>query len=437
MNVDFVLPPHDEEAEQAVLGCLLIDPNAIPMVASALKPEDFYIVKNQWIYQAEVALGQKLDTMTLSRRLSESGQWGEVGEESYVAQLQTSFVSALNVHAYADQVKRMSVKRKIIQAAQIMAKSAYDASVDTGTLVDSSQTALIEAVSDVVVQRQMTLAEAADKFFTEWNEMLDTGIVPGIQTGIKTLDYMMGGMKRSRLTVVGALPGMGKTTIMLNILLHAAKQGHRVFFFSLEMREDELLESLTACESGIDLSPQTMLKLPPASISAARRDVGNALARILKLPLHILYAPSASPSDLIYQVKALNAIYRDSPVELAAFDYIQLGKPDSIAKNANREQEVSAVALGLKQAAGVLNIHVLSGTQVNEQGDARESKAITQHADTVIYLTKDESAATPNPMVTIGLNANFWKNRKGPTGDSSLMFNKANARITGRADGNI
>lgn len=418
--------PADVESEQAVLGSLICDPTAIISIAQVLKPEDFYTVHHGWIYTAILELGVNTDVMTLRQKLIEAGKWAECGEDAYIAQLQASYATALNVQQYAANVKRKALARRLLDTLSAIAIDAQNPALDTDALVDRTQSNIIRALSDAVIKQPISLDAAIDAFYGDFSNMLETGIVPGIPTGIPEFDFMVGGWKSARLTVIGALPGHGKTTLMLNSLISAARKGHRCAFLSLEMKEQDLIESIISNMAGVDISPVSVLKLKPAEREDANARVIHALATLRQLPIHLIYAPSASPADMVYECKRLGARY--GHIELAAFDYIQLGRPSVQSKQANREQDVSAIALGLKQAAGELDCHILTGSQVNEQGDTRESRAITQHADTVIYLKREDNTIQLNMMP---ITAEFWKNRKGKTGPVNLMFNKPMQRITG------
>lgn len=416
--------PNDVEAEQAVLGSLIIDPSAIVSVATTLKPDDFFTVHHAWIYEALIALGASADLMTISHWMADRKMLDESGGEAYLAQLTDTVPTALNVECYAEIVKRRAVSRKLLDSLSSIAIDCQNPALATEDLVARTQATIVKSLSDVTIKQAVSLDDAVDNFYADFDETLRTGIVPGIPTGIHEFDSMVGGWKPTRLTVVGALPGNGKTTLMLNTLLFAAKAGHRSAFFSLEMPEKDLIESLVSNDAGVDVSPVTLLKLSKTDQEEQRARIAHSLQRIRQLPIHLIYAPSASPEDMVYECKRLAT--RFGHIEFVAFDYIQLGRPTAVSKQANREQEVSAVALGLKRAAGELNCHIITGSQVNEQGDTRESKAITQHADTVIYLKRGDGAAPCNMMA---LTAEFWKNRKGKTGEIPLMFNKPLQRM--------
>lgn len=417
--------PNDVDAEQAVLGSLIIDPSAIVSVATTLKADDFFTVHHAWIYEALIALGACADLMTIARWMADRHMLDESGGEAYLAQLTGMVPTALNVEAYAEIVKRRAVSRRLLDALSPIAIDCLNPALETNELVNRTQSTIIEALSGVTVKQSVSLDEAIDNFYADFDETLRTGIVPGIPTGIHEFDSMVGGWKPTRLTVVGALPGHGKTTLMLNTLLFASKAGHRCAFFSLEMPEQDLVESLVSNDAGVDVSPVALSRLNKTDQEDQRARIAYSLQRIRSLPIHLIYAPSVSPADMVYECRRLGA--RFGHIELVAFDYVQLGRPSVQSKQANREQDVSAVALGLKQAAGELSAHVITGSQVNEQGDTRESKAITQHADTVIYLRRNDGIAPCNMMA---LTAEFWKNRKGKTGEIPLMFNKPFQRMT-------
>lgn len=420
-----ILPPHDQEAEENVLGILIAFPQEIPPAAAVLRPEHFYVEAHRWVYEAILACGERADTFTVSRHLEDRGRLEECGGMHFIMQLQTQFGTALDLEACAARVRRMALSRQVIGAAQAILRLGYTGALADTELVDRAQSALLAAIDCGSERSRVSLDAAADAFYADFSAVLDTGVVPGIPTGISLFDYMVGGWRPGRLTVIGALPGHGKTTLMHNTLLHAAKAGHRAAFVTLEMTEAELIEAMASNVAGVDVSPVALLHLDSRGKADARRKIADALQLIRALPLHVLYLPDASPADTVYEVKRLNAGGR--PVELVAFDYVQMGRPDGLARGANREQEVANVALGLKKAAGALGAHVITGSQVNEAGETRESKAITQHADTVIYLKRDEGRPSNDRLLS--LTAEFWKNRKGKTGEVALVFKKTVANI--------
>lgn len=421
------LPPNNEDAESAVIGSLMIDPTAISLIASILKPQDFYIVRNAWIYDAIMTLGDKADLLTVSDVLAKRGVLAECGGESYLA-IATSFVpTALNVVAYAALVKRAAVSRRLIQACSVIAADAWKVNeMSAAELLDRAQSAILKASDNTDVRTRMTLSQSLDEFYSELSEMMASGIVPGIPTGISDVDYMVGGWKPTRMTVVGGETGGGKTTFLLNTGLHAAKKGHRTLVMSLEMPESDLNRALVSNDASVDMSPQVILRMSPDQQREFNNKVLDSMTRIRALPLHLIYMPGASPTDLIYEAKRISAQY--GHVELAIFDYLQIGSVSSGTRFGSREQEVSAIALELKLAAGKLDAHVMTASQLNEQGQTRESRATTHHADTVIYLEHNDEFT---PTDTVALTANFWKNRQGKTGAKSLVFHKAFQRIAG------
>lgn len=419
-----IVPPHSTESEEAVLGSCLIDEEAIHRCAGVLGAHDFYVVKHQWVYEAMLDLRdakEPIDLLTVSSALERAGRLSEIGGEAFIALLTNAVPTALNVMSYAAAVATMAERRRLITAAGDIARMAFDQARPIEDVRTGAQTTLMGACAQHLTRERKSIVEAASQWFGEWREMVETGAMPGIPTGIPDFNQMLGGYKSGKLIVFAALPGAGKTTAMKVSALHAARRERkRVGIWTLEMEESEYVEMLASEWARVDVSAAAVARMEERHRAEALQKVEAAINQIYRLEnLHIFYTPGITPAQWLFEAQALKA---EKGLDMAVFDYIQIARGDG-GGDWSREQEVNSIALGLKEGAGKLGIPVLAGSQVNDDGRVRESRGIEQHADTVIHLKQGESDAH--------LLANFTKNRRGPKGERTLFFNKKHSHIGG------
>lgn len=418
-----ILPPHSIEAEEATLGSLLIDPPAIPVVARFLPPAAFYLQTHQWLYEAMLSLGDKADLLTVTQELERAGKLQECGGEGFIARLTATVPTALNVETYARTVEAYAIRRRVIEACSGIAKLAFDERQPVPDVIDKSQSLLLSAVAGSARRQTVTLAEAAEQVYAEVDAVLEHQRVPGVSTGISAVDHMIGGMKPGRLYTFAGLPGTGKTTLMLNLLLNAARAGHTAAMFSCEMTEAELLSVCVSNRASMSLSAGDLVRLDARGKAEARARLADALQEVVNLPLILRSASGMTPAEFRFECKSLQLT---RGLKVAAADYIQIMRPNINGKDTNREQEVSSIAWGLKETAMELGIAVLCGSQVNDDGQVRESRAIEQHTDSLVLLKAGQNGGEASE-----LTATFRKNRGGPTGDITLAYRKAKAHIGG------
>jgi replicative DNA helicase len=424
-----VLPPHNAEAEEATLGSLLVDPTATPRVAAMLRPDDFYVVKNGWIFQALVALGERADLLTVSAELAAKSLLEESGGESYLAQLAAGVPTALNVEAYARIVSDFSLRRRLIQSASEIARLAYDQAQPVDQVLEKSESSLF-SVSDQRLSGQMLpIRKAVDEFFERVEYLHDHRDEPlGIPTGYPDLDKLTGGLQKGDLVIIAARPGVGKTSLMLNVGYHAAfRHRQRVAIFSLEMSNEQLVQRFVASETGIDSQR--------LRIGDLREEEWGGLTKVC-MQMADLYiflddTPSLSPLDL--RVKA-RRIYQEYGLDLIVVDYLQLMQGEAGSRNDNRVQEISYISRALKGIARELKVPLVAGSQLSrlvEQrsdkrpmlSDLRESGSIEQDSDIVMFIYRDEIYNPDTEFKNIA-EISVAKNRNGPTGKASLYFDK-------------
>lgn len=424
-----VLPPHSVEAEEATLGSLLIDPTAIPRVAAFLRPEDFYIVKNGWVYKAILALGDKADLLTVAAELARQNLLEEVGGESYLAQLTTAVPTALNVETYAHLVEDLALRRRLIQSASEIARLAYDQTTPVPQVIEKSEASLF-SVSDQRMAGQMApIRKAIDEFFERVEYLHEHRDEPlGIPSGYPDLDKLTGGLQKGDLIIVAARPGVGKTSLMLNIGYHAAfRHRQRVAIFSLEMSNEQLVQRFVASETGIDSQRLRIGDLKDEEWASLTR----VCMQMSDLYVFLDDTPSLSPLDL--RVKS-RRIYQEYGLDLIIVDYLQLMQAEMGGRSDNRVQEISYISRSLKSIARELKVPVLAGSQLSrlvEQrsdkrpmlSDLRESGSIEQDSDIVMFIYRDEIYNPDTEFKNIA-EINVAKNRNGPTGKATLFFDK-------------
>ena len=442
-----LLPPHNHEAEEAVLGSILIDHEAILRVASFLQPEHFYVVKHQWVYDAMQRLQQRqsaIDVLTLSSELQAADKLEEVGGMGFLAQLTNAVPTALNVEAYAHTVEQHAVRRRMIGAASDVARLAYDQMMPIETVIEKSEAAIF-AVSEAHGERKMSpIRKVVSSFFARieyLNEHRDEPL--GIPTGFTELDKLTAGMQRGDLVIVAARPGVGKTSLMLNMAYTAAmKYKQRVALFSLEMGNEQLVQRFVASETAIDSQ-----RLRRGDL---KEDEWGTLTkvsmRMSDLNMFLDDTPSLTPLDL--RVKA-RRIYQEHGLDMILVDYLQLMQGESSNGRGmdNRVQEISYISRSLKQIARELNVPLIAGSQLSrlvEQrsdkrpmlSDLRESGSIEQDADIVMFIYRDQLYNPDTELKNIA-EISVQKNRNGPTGKINLFFDNKLTSFKNLAQENV
>jgi len=413
-----ITPIYSEEAEQSALGSAIIDPEALAVLADTLKPEHFWDIRHQYIYEAMLSLfgrGSPIDLLSLSDELRLRDRLEEAGGEPYIAELCCVVPTALNVRHYAEIVYRDWQRRTAMRVAQEIAKAAYDGRDDLPAYAADRLSLLTTGARQVLSLSDALLHCVAD--YDAAGERL-----PGVPTGLSALDRILGGLCPGRLTVIAGKPGAGKTTLMLQTALTAARAGYPVLIVSCEMSEPEVCRTLLSRHAGISLSPADVLALDERTRADQRRRLMDAADQIARMPIAIEYRPGISSGQLRHLLR--HHAQRDA--KLAVVDYIQL-VDGRTRRDQSREQEVAEVALTLKTLAGQTGMSIVAGSQVNDAGEVRESRAIEQHADALIVLERADVGDALNPPPIRTVEAQIRKNRHGPIGKLQLGFHAAKA----------
>ncbi|MBL7201817.1 MAG: replicative DNA helicase [Anaerolineae bacterium] len=439
MSEQVVVPdkmvPHNVEAEQAVLGALLIDPDAIFKVNTFVHADAFYVEKHRWLYDAISILHERreaVDFVTLCDELERRQQLAEIGGPAYITSLINATPTALNVEYYGHIVERTSTLRRLIGAAGEIAALAYEDTDDVGETVDRAEQILFGVSQRRTTRDLMPIRDVVSEYYDRIDYLYrHKGEMIGVPTGFRNIDKLLGGLQRSDLIIVASRPGMGKTSLMLSIAQNAArKYNQRVAIFSLEMSSEQLVQRLISAETGIDSQRLRIGNLRddewPTFIQAT-----GALSETM---IFIDDTPSISAMQVRTKARRLYAEYG---LDLLIIDYLQLMQSDR--RTENRVQEVSFLSRALKGLARELHIPVLVGSQLSravEQrndkrpmlSDLRESGSIEQDADIVVFLYRDEyyTPETEQPNIAEIIVS---KHRNGPTGMVPLFFRRELAQF--------
>ena len=433
------LPPHDVDAEESVIGSILIDGDALTRVTSFLKPQDFYSQKNRWCYEACLALlqrGEAVNQVTVAHEISLQDRLEGVGGASYLSHLVTIVPTSVHIEHYARIVQRTSIMQQIIRAGGDIAGIGYEGGADTDAALRQAEELLFRIRSGRGARDFAHIRDVLDTYMEESAAIHgpDARHLAPIATGFADIDKLLGGgLQRSDMIVLAARPSLGKTTLAFNMARHAAGQGAVVGIFSLEMSREQLAVRLLSSEANVD---SHRLRLGLVSEADERRLL-DAIGLLSDLPIYIDDTPIQGIVEMRGKARRLQS---ERGLDLLIVDYLQLisgsGRID------NRVQEMGEISRSLKGLARDLDTPVLACSQLSravEQrpthrpllSDLRESGSIEQDADVVafiyredVYTTREEwekknpSAAYPQNIAEIIVG----KHRNGPLGTVPLYF---------------
>jgi replicative DNA helicase len=438
VSIDRVAP-QSVEAEQSVLGSILIDPEAILKVADFLHPTDFYRPQHADIYEAMLALHNQrepIDLVTLGDELTRRERLDGVGGPAYLATLMNAVPTAVHVEHYGRIVEQKAVLRNLIAAAGRIAAVGYEEANDTAAAIDRAEGILFEISQRRTVAGFETLATLLGQAYDRLEYLHEhRGQILGIPTGLAGLDTLLGGFQPSDLVILAARPSVGKTSLALNVALHAAiHEKKRVAIFSLEMSREQLALRLLSSETGINPRPlQTgfMEETDWSKIARVMNDMASA-------QMWIDDSPTLSVLEL--RTKARRLEVEQHGLDLIIVDYLQLMEASTSTREPNRVQEVSEISRGLKNLARELKVPVLALSQlsrnVEQRGgmgeprlsDLRESGSLEQDADVVIFLYRAEQETIAEADLEL-VKAKVAKHRNGPIGEVPLQFRRTQTRF--------
>jgi replicative DNA helicase len=429
------LPPQNVEAEQSVLGSLLIDPDALLKVTPFLRPEDFYRETHGLIYRAIVGLHeqrQPADFVTLCEELERRGQLEHVGGPGYVTSLINVVPTSIHAQHYGRIVERTATLRRLISAASEISSMAYERADDEDRILDQAEQ-LIFGVAQRSIERELVpLRTILSDYYDRIEYLYDhRGQTIGVPTGFIDLDRLLGGFQQADLIIVAGRPGTGKTSLAMTIMDHAARRhGLSIAIFSLEMPAQQVVQRLVAGATGIGSQ-----RLRTGEISEDElASIARAMGELSETSVYIDDTPAIAPMELRAKARRLQA---EHPLDLIIVDYLQLMQAG--LRMENRVQEVSYISRQLKSLASELHVPVLACSQLSRAvesrpdkrpllSDLRESGSIEQDADVVMFIYREEMYVeeTFKPNIADIIVA---KHRNGPTGQLSLRFMKEQTRF--------
>lgn len=417
------IPPHNNEAEESILGSLLIDRNALTLIADSLRPDHFYDHQRGSIYQAMLDLYQNrepIDLLTLANRLKQQKKLTQVGGSAYIAQLAEKVPTSANIQAYAKMVKDAYVKRQLISLSGEFSEMAFDESHSLEEILDQVEQRIFALSQQHLHKGFIHVKDALADSFDRLDELHKSdGQMRGVATGWRSLDNLLSGMQQSNLLILAARPGTGKTAFALNIAQHVAvKEKQPVGFFSLEMSKEELIDRLLVSEANIDAWKLKTGRLGEDEFAR----LSDAMGVLAESPIYIDDTPGMSILEMRTKARRLAAEYG---LKLIIMDYLTLARASRNMES--RVQEVAEISMGLKNIAKELKIPVIALSQLNRSvehrgsnqpqlSDLRESGAIEQDADVVMFLYREDSEDRE------GIKLSIAKHRNGPVATIDMRF---------------
>ena len=423
------IPPHDIEAEQAILGSMLTDQDAVTDAIEILKPEDFYREDNKYIYQAISSLysrGEPVDIITVKDELTSMQKFEAVGGIEYLATLPDKVPLVSNAEKYINIVEEKSILRKLIKTADEIQTLGYEQTEEIDNIMDQAEKKIFDIMQGKNQRGYTVIKDVLVETFAELEKLYNQKEpITGVPTGFADLDYKTAGLHDSDLILIAARPAMGKSAFALNIATHAAINAKvPVAIFNLEMSKSQLVNRMLCSEAMVDSNKIRTGKIDEEDWMK----LATALGPLSEAPIYIDDTPGISVSEIRAKCRKLKL---EKNIGLIVIDYLQLIQ-GSGKKNASREQEISEISRSLKILAKELNVPVVALSQLSRAAEARqdhrpmlsdlrESGAIEQDADIVLFLYRDDYYNQDSEKKNIA-EIILAKHRAGSTGTIELLW---------------
>ena len=419
----------DRDMEEALIGSVLITPDAYVDAAPLVNAEDFYLHRNRWIWEAFIELFKSdsyFDVLTVKEALETNGHLEDVGGLEYLISLTNRVPSSQHAESYARTINALAVRRRLITAAKDIATLAYRKDTSVDDVISDAEKAIFGVSQDRYKRDLVPISDAASDYLErlQLNASIPGGVT-GLETGLKAVDKALDGLQRSDLIIVAGRPGMGKTGFMIGIAKHVGLALKRnVAFFTLEMSAEQLIQRMVAQETNIDSQ-----KLRSAKLSDSEaQEVVHALGVLSESRIFVDDTPAITPLQMRTKCRRMQM---ELGLDLVIVDYLQLMSGDT--RTDNRVQEVSYISRYLKVLARDLNVPVLAAAQLSravEQrqdktpvlSDLRESGSLEQDADIVLFINRPEQMKEESPLHNLA-KLIVAKHRNGPTNSGiDLVF---------------
>jgi len=422
--------PHNRQAEEAVLGSVLINPESYYDVAQILEADYFYIIRNRWIWEIFTYLHENrspIDILTVGEELENRNQIEEIGGQAYLLMLVNQTPSSLNAEAYAKIVEETSVRRRMLASANEMAKLAYQQDKPIEKIIDSAEKSVFNLSERRIRRDLQSIQTVVSRYYDHVSQLYQRSEeIYGVPTGLVDLDKLLGGLQKSDFLLIAGRPASGKTGFLITVAKNAAmKHKKHVAMFSLEMSNEQLVQRMIAQETGINTQA-----LRSGKINEDQWDLFTKAIEVLgDAKIYLDDTPALTPIQMRTKCRRLHLEHQ---IDLVLVDYIQLMSSES--RTDNRVQEVSYISRNLKTLARELNVPVLAAAQLSravEQrsdkkpvlSDLRESGSLEQDADIVMFIHKKDEIPSENDKTEL-VELMVAKHRNGPTRDIELVFIK-------------
>ena len=428
------LPPQNIEAEESVLGSVLVDEEALIQALEVLRPNDFYKPAHEIIFDAMLKLFEKqnaIDVLTVTSYLKNSKNLKKVGGAGYLSELVTSVPTTAHVKEYANLIKQSAIRRKLISFSGVLNEIAYQEDESIEMLLDKAETKFYDITEANIKRDFMHVSSLLEQTYEKAEELSkNPGSLRGIPSGIRALDNILGGFQNSDLVILAARPSVGKTALALDMARHIGiKEKKKVGVFSLEMSSLQLMDRLLAMQVGIGLWDLRMGKLNDKAFAR----LADAMGILSESGIYIDDTPGLSVLEMRTKARKLKM---EKGLDLVVVDYLQLMEGTN---KESRVQEVSEISRFLKQMARELDIPVIALSQLSraveqrtdkipQLSDLRESGSIEQDADVVMFIHREELYNPETDREGIA-DLVISKHRNGPTGRIELYFVKEQARF--------
>lgn len=431
------LPPQNIEAEQSVLGALMLDKDAIVKIADILTSDDFYRTIHGNIYQAMVELYEKnepIDLLSLTNRLGENKKLEEIGGAAYLTDLVNSVPTAAHITHYAKIIKNKKALRDLIRASEEITQLSYQEPDDVEILIDNAEQKIFGVSQKSISQKFMPVKDALEGAFERIDKLhRGEGNIRGIPTGFADIDNYLSGLQKSDLIILASRPSLGKTSMALDFARHiATKEKKPVAIFSIEMSKEQLVDRLICSQAEIDSWRMKTGRLSGEGPDNDFEKIQRALDELSAAPIYI----DDSPSPTVLQMRTMaRRLQAQNNLGLIIVDYIQMIQPRD--PYTSPVQQMTEISRSLKSLARELDIPVLALSQLNRSvesrspaipklSDLRESGAIEQDADVVLFIYREDKER-PNTDRKNVADIIIAKHRNGPTGRAELFFNESQA----------
>ena len=424
------IPPHSLEAEQSVLGAMILDKEAINTAIEIIRPDDFYKGANKEIFEAILILFNKnepVDLITLSEELKRRGTLENIGGVTYLANLSSGVATTANVKYYCKIIEEKSILRRLIYSCNDVVAKSYEDSDEVNAIIEKAEKSIFDITQGRHREGFSPLNEVLLASFSQIEERAaNQGALTGLTTGFIDLDNKLSGLQKSDLILLAARPSMGKTAISVNIVTNAAlKANANVAIFSLEMSKEQLVQRMISAAAHVDLQ-----KIISGRLSEDEWiQVINSMGPLSQANIFIDDTAGISLMEMKAKCRRLKI---EKGLDLVMIDYLQLMQSEG--RQESRQQEISAISRGLKALAKEMECPVIALSQLSRApelrsdhrpilSDLRESGAIEQDADVVLFLYRDEYYHEDSEKKNIG-EVIIAKHRNGPTGSIELAFKK-------------